>query len=51
MTMTDEGLVLDLLRGRHRSIGGDLDVDKEGSKQMIVTLQSLHHDSVGYQHA
>jgi hypothetical protein len=24
---------------------------EEGSEQMIVTLQSLHHGSVGYQHA
>jgi hypothetical protein len=31
-------------------IGGDLDVGEEGSEQTIVTLQSLHHDSVGYQH-
>jgi hypothetical protein len=33
-----------------RSIIGDLDVGKERSKQTIVTLQSLHHGSVGYQH-
>jgi hypothetical protein len=46
----DERLVPDLLRGRSRSIGGDLDVSEEGSEQMIITLQSLHHDSVGYQH-
>jgi hypothetical protein len=31
-------------------IHGDLDVSEEGSEQMIVTLQSLHHGSVGYQH-
>jgi hypothetical protein len=31
-------------------IGGDLDVDHEGSEQTIITLQSLHHGSVGYQH-
>ncbi len=31
-------------------IGGDLDVGEEGSEPMIVTLQSLHHGSVGYQH-
>jgi hypothetical protein len=43
--------VPDLPRGRGRSIGGDLDIDEEGSEQMIVTLQSLHHGSVGYQHA
>jgi hypothetical protein len=46
----NERLVPDLLRGRGRSIGGDLDVGEEGTKQMIVTLQSLHHGSVGYQH-
>jgi hypothetical protein len=45
-----ELLVLDLPRGRGRSIGGDLSVGEEGSEQMIVTLQSLHHSSVGYQH-
>jgi hypothetical protein len=36
-------LVPDLLRGRGRSIGGDLDISEEGSEQTIVTLQSLHH--------
>jgi hypothetical protein len=46
----DEELVPDLPRGRGRSIGGDLDVGEEGSEQTIVTLQSLHHDSDGYQH-
>jgi hypothetical protein len=46
----DERLVLNLLRGRSRSIGGDLDVGEEGFEQTIVTLQSLHHGSVGYQH-
>jgi hypothetical protein len=43
-------MVLDLLRGRGRSVGGDLDVGEEGSEQMIVTLQSLHRGSVGYGH-
>jgi hypothetical protein len=33
------------------SVGGDLNVGEEGSEQTIVTLQSLHHDLVGYQHA
>jgi hypothetical protein len=47
----EERLVSDLLRGRGRSISGDLDVGEESSEQMIVTLQSLHHSSVGYQHA
>jgi hypothetical protein len=46
----DERLVPDLLRGWGRSIGGDLDVAKKGFEQMIVTLQSLHHGSVVYQH-
>jgi hypothetical protein len=46
----DERLGLNLSRGRGRSIGGDLDVDEEGFKQTIVTLQSLHYGSVGYQH-
>jgi hypothetical protein len=47
----DERLVPDLPSDRGRSIGGDLDVGEEGSEQTIVTLQSLHHGSVGYQHA
>jgi hypothetical protein len=47
----DERLVHDLPRCRDRSIGEDLDVGEEGSEQTIVTLQSLHHDSVDYQHA
>jgi hypothetical protein len=35
---------------RGKSIGGDLDVDDEGSEQRRFELmQSLHHDSVGYQ--
>jgi hypothetical protein len=42
----DERLVSDPLRGRGRSIGGDLNVGEEGSEQTIVTLQSLHHSSV-----
>jgi hypothetical protein len=51
MIPLDERLVPDLPRGRGRLIGGDLDIGEEGSEQTIVTLQSLHHDSVGYQHA
>jgi hypothetical protein len=46
----DERLVPDLLWGRCRSIGGDLDIGEEDSEQTIITLQSLHHSSVGYQH-
>jgi hypothetical protein len=47
----DERLVPDLLKGRGRLIGGDLDVGEEGSEQTIITLHSLHHGSDGYQHA
>jgi hypothetical protein len=40
----------DLLRGMCKSIGGDLDVDDEGSEQRrFEPVQSLHHSSVGYQ--
>jgi hypothetical protein len=39
----------DLPRRRGKSIGGDLDVDDEGSEQNFEPLQSLHHYSVGYQ--
>jgi hypothetical protein len=39
----------DLSRARGRLIGGDLDVNEEGSVRTIKTLQSLHHDSIGYQ--
>jgi hypothetical protein len=49
LLFTDETLVPDLPRGR--SIGGDLDIGEEGSEQTIVTLQSLYHGSIGYQHA
>jgi hypothetical protein len=38
-----------LPRGRGKSIGGDLDVDDEGSEYNFKPLQSLHHCSVGYQ--
>jgi hypothetical protein len=30
-------------------IGGDLNVDDEGSEQNFEPLQSLHHYSIGYQ--
>jgi hypothetical protein len=50
MMPLDERLVSDLPRGRGRSVGGDLDIGEVGSEQIIVTLQSLHHGSVGYQH-
>jgi hypothetical protein len=40
----------DLLRGMGKSIGGDLDADDEGSEQRrFEPVQSLHHDSIGYQ--
>jgi hypothetical protein len=42
----------DLLRGTDKLIGRDLDVDDEGSEQrQFKPVQSLHHDSVGYQSA
>jgi hypothetical protein len=49
MTITDEGLGLDLPGGWGKLIGGDLNVDDEGSKQNFEPLQSLYHCSVGYQ--
>jgi hypothetical protein len=40
----------DLSRGTGKLIGGDLDVDDEGSKQRrFEPVQSQHHGSVGYQ--
>jgi hypothetical protein len=51
MIPLDERLVPDLPRGRGRLIGGDLDIGEEGSEQTIVTLQSLHHGSIGFEHA
>jgi hypothetical protein len=45
----DERLSPDLLTGRGKSIGEDLDVDGKGSEQNVEPLQSLHHYSVGYQ--
>jgi hypothetical protein len=48
-TLPDERLSPDLLIGRGKSIGGDLDVDDEGSRQNFEPLQSLHHCSIGYQ--
>jgi hypothetical protein len=39
----------DLLRGTGKLIGGDLEVDDEGSEQRrFKSVQSLHHGSVGY---
>jgi hypothetical protein len=46
----DSRMSLDLLRGTGKSIGGDLDVDDEGSEQCrFEPMQSLHHGSVDYQ--
>jgi hypothetical protein len=46
----DSRMSPDLPRGTGKSIGGDLDVDDEGSEQHRFELvQSLHHGSVGYQ--
>jgi hypothetical protein len=42
-------IITDLLSGSGKSIGGDLDVDDEGSEQNFKPLQSLHQFSVGYQ--
>jgi hypothetical protein len=40
----------DLQRGTGKSIGGDLDVDDKDSEQRrFEPMQSLYHDSVGYQ--
>jgi hypothetical protein len=42
---------LDLPRGTGKLIGGDLNVDDEGSEQRrFEPVQSLHHGSIGYQH-
>jgi hypothetical protein len=47
----DERLSPDLSRGRGKSIGGDLNIDEEGSDQMIKILHSLHRGSIGNEHA
>jgi hypothetical protein len=39
----------DLPRGTGKSIGEDVDIDDEGSKQNFEPLQSLHHCSIGNQ--
>jgi hypothetical protein len=40
----------DLPRGKGKSIGGDLDIDDQGSEQRrFEPVQSLHHGSIGYQ--
>jgi hypothetical protein len=46
----DSRMSPDLSRGTGKSIGGDLDVDDEGSEQRrFEPVQSLHHGSIGYQ--
>jgi hypothetical protein len=46
----DSRMSPDLPRGTGKSIGGDLDVDDDGSEQRrFEPVQSLHHGSVGYQ--
>jgi hypothetical protein len=45
----DERLVPDLLKGRDKLIGGDLNIDDKGSEQNFEPLQALHHYSIGYQ--
>jgi hypothetical protein len=43
-------MIPDLLRGTSKSIGGDLNVDDEGSEYcQFEPVQSLHHCSVVYQ--
>jgi hypothetical protein len=45
----DSRMSPNLLRGTGKAIGGDLDIDDEGSEQRRFELiQSLHHGSVGY---
>jgi hypothetical protein len=47
---SDSRMSPDLSRGTGKSIGGDLDVDDEGSEQRrFESVQSLHHGSVDYQ--
>jgi hypothetical protein len=46
----DSRMSPDLPRGTGKSIGGDLDIDDEGSEQRrFEPVQSLNHSSVGYQ--
>jgi hypothetical protein len=46
----DSRMSPDLPRGMGKSIGGDLDIDDEGSEQCrFKPVQSLHHGSIGYQ--
>jgi hypothetical protein len=46
---SDSRMSPDLSRGTGKLIGGDLDVDDEGSEQhQFEPVQPLHHDPVGY---
>jgi hypothetical protein len=46
----DSRMSPDVPRGTDRSIGGHLNIDGEGSKRRwFEPVQSLHHNSVGYQ--
>jgi hypothetical protein len=48
--MIDSRMSPDLPRGTGKLIGGDFDVDDEASEQRwFEPVQSLHHDSIGYQ--
>jgi hypothetical protein len=50
LTNFESRMSLDLPRGTSKLIGGDLDVDDEGSEQRrFKPVQLLHHGSVGYQ--
>jgi hypothetical protein len=45
------GWVLIFWEVQGKSIGGDLNIDDEGSEQrQFEPVQSLHHGSIGYQH-
>jgi hypothetical protein len=49
-SLYDSRMSPDLPRGTDKSIGGDLDIDDEGSEQhRLERVQSLHHGSVGHQ--
>jgi hypothetical protein len=46
----DSRMSPELLSGTSKSIGGDLNIDDEGSEQhRFERMQSLHHDFIGYQ--
>jgi hypothetical protein len=51
MIPLDSRMSSDLSRGTGKSIGRDLDVDDEGSEQRrFKSVQSLHYNSLDYQH-